>query len=156
MKLKENKWIVLFLIICSVSLVAGCVFSRVASKRAAEDERVAKEEGLKLISTVYFATNSVGILPSSASVLDQDVRWLAQNRDVALVLEGHCDNRGSEAYNKELGDRRARSVRAYLLSKGVSKDRIAAVISYGETKPADVRNTPEAWRKNRRVELVPR
>ncbi|MFH1654576.1 MAG: hypothetical protein ABIE74_11070, partial [Pseudomonadota bacterium] len=76
MKLQNNKWIVLFLMICSISLVAGCIFSRVAGKRAAEDDRVAKEEGLKLISTVYFATNSIGILPSSARVLDQDVRWL--------------------------------------------------------------------------------
>ncbi|MFH1652561.1 MAG: OmpA family protein [Pseudomonadota bacterium] len=156
MKLKNNKWIVLFIIICGISLISGCIFSRVASKRAVEDERAEREEGLKLISTVYFATNSSGIMPSAARILDQNVIWLSENRDVALIIEVHCDNRGSEAYNKELGDRRARSVRAYLLSKGVSKERIAAVISYGETKPVDAQNTPDAWRKNRRVELVAR
>ena len=70
-----------------------------------------------------------------------------------LVIEGHCDERGTNEYNMALGDRRARSARDFLVNLGVDASRISTV-SYGEEKPADPGKTEEAWAKNRRAQFV--
>lgn len=152
--MKNNKLIAVLLIFCALALVSGCLFTSVAKKKQVERQK--KQGTLELIRTVYFATNSSGIMPEAAKALDEDVKWMEENDDAVLILEGHCDQRGGEEFNKELGDKRARSVKAYLLSKGVEEKRIAAIISFGKTRPIDPANNPLAWKKNRRVELVPR
>lgn len=70
-----------------------------------------------------------------------------------LVIEGHCDERGTNEYNMALGDRRARSARDFLVNLGVDASRISTV-SYGEEKPASLGKTEEAWAKNRRAQFV--
>jgi peptidoglycan-associated lipoprotein len=77
--------------------------------------------------------------------------WLRENSGERLSLEGHCDERGTEEYNLALGQRRADSVRSYLVSGGISPDRLKT-ISYGEEKPVDNGHDESAWAKNRRVQ----
>ncbi|MFP3929181.1 MAG: OmpA family protein, partial [Desulfobacteraceae bacterium] len=67
-------------------------------------------------------------------------------------IEGHCDERGTNEYNLALGERRANAAKKYLISLGVSEDRVRT-ISYGEERPADPRHNEEAWAKNRRDEF---
>ena len=70
---------------------------------------------------------------------------------VKVLVEGHCDERGTEEYNMALGEKRAKSVKDYLVSLGIAEDRIS-VVSYGKTRPIDPSGTEEAFNKNRRAE----
>jgi len=78
---------------------------------------------------------------------------LKDNPDVSVIIEGHCDERGSNEYNIALGDRRAQSVKTFLVDMGVAVERLTP-ISYGEEKPVDTASTEEAWAKNRRAHFV--
>lgn len=109
-----------------------------------------------LIQRIHFEKNSFAISTEEEPLLQKNVDWLEKNPQTVLILEGHCDEWGDHGYNMELGDRRAREVKAYLMEKGVDPERIIMVVSYGETKPADERHVNEAWRQNRRVEFVMR
>lgn len=112
-----------------------------------------KGDRIDLRETVQFATNSARILPASRPLLDEVVRIMNDHPEVEQVsIEGHTDSRGNDAFNLDLSQRRARSVLDYLVSKGISADRLTSE-GFGETKPLDPAETPEAWTKNRRVEL---
>ena len=73
--------------------------------------------------------------------------------DANVVIEGHCDERGTNAYNLALGERRAESVKMFLVNLGLSDSRMT-IISYGEEKPVDMGHNEEAWAKNRRATFV--
>ena len=75
------------------------------------------------------------------------------NPQKEIVIEGHCDERGTEEYNIALGERRASSAKKYLINLGVKSGQLST-ISYGEEKPADLGNDEEAWAKNRRDEFA--
>lgn len=105
---------------------------------------------------IHFATASAKILKTQQGPLAENAQWMIENPDVVFVLEGHCDERGSDNYNIKLGDQRARSVKALLQHEGVDVGRRTVIVSHGERKPLDPRHTPEAWRKNRRVEFIMR
>lgn len=107
-----------------------------------------------LISRVHFASNHFEILDSEQPLLEQNVRWLKGNPNAVLILEGHCDEWGEANYNLQLGDLRAREVKAYLIERGIDAERMIMVVSYGEQRPLDPRATNEAWAANRRVEFV--
>lgn len=79
--------------------------------------------------------------------------WLIKNKDAKMILEGHCDERGTNEYNLALGEKRAKSARDYIASAGVSKKRLDT-ISYGEEKPLCKEQTEDCWQKNRRVQFV--
>ena len=100
---------------------------------------------------VFFDLDKSNITGPEASKLDKQVAWLAQNENtsVRVVVEGHCDARGTSEYNLGLGKRRAEAVKAYLVSKGVSADRVDTV-SYGKERPAVVGSDEAAYAKNRR------
>ena len=94
--------------------------------------------------------------PTSASrtqVLDANAGWLKEHADQLLVIEGHCDERGTSEYNTALGDRRARATKNYLVSRGVPATRIT-VISYGEERPACTQHADECWAQNRRAHFL--
>lgn len=110
----------------------------------------------KIIITepVYFATNKDKILQQSFEILNEVARVLDENPQLRLVrVEGHTDSKGRDAYNQELSQRRAASVRKYLIGKGIARDRLEA-IGYGETQPIADNETPEGRAKNRRVEFT--
>jgi peptidoglycan-associated lipoprotein len=105
------------------------------------------------VKPVHFNFNRSDIAQSETDVLDANVRWLQTNRDVLVLIEGHCDVRGTEEYNLALGERRARSVRDYLLAHGVAAERITTV-SYGDQRPICTEETEDCWRQNRRAAFV--
>ena len=104
-------------------------------------------------NTVFFAFDSAELSAESKDTLDRQAAFLNVNPTLVVVVEGHADERGTREYNLALGDRRAVSVRDYLLAKGLNAARIRTV-SYGKERPAVVGSTEEAWAKNRRAATV--
>lgn len=100
---------------------------------------------------VFFALDKSNVTADEAAKLDKQAAWLAQNENatVRIVVEGHCDARGTSEYNLGLGKRRAEAVKAYLVSKSVAADRIDTV-SYGKERPAVPGSDAVAYAKNRR------
>ncbi len=106
-----------------------------------------------VLKTVYFDFDKSDLRPDARRTLEENVQVLQAYPNVKVLLEGHCDERGTVEYNLALGDRRANSVRAFLVSRGILGSRISTV-SYGKERPVDPRRTEEAYAKNRRVEFV--
>lgn len=98
---------------------------------------------------VFFAFDSSEIRPTAREVLDRQAAWMAQYPQNRLVIEGHCDERGTREYNLALGERRANAVRQYLISRGVAANRLST-ISYGKERPVAFGNNEAAWAQNRR------
>jgi peptidoglycan-associated lipoprotein len=103
--------------------------------------------------TIYFEYDSSSIKSSDQSKLDAVANALKSDTSAKLLIEGNCDERGTEEYNRSLGERRAQAAREALANSGVSADRVATR-SYGEDRPADSGHTAAAWTKNRRDEFV--
>ena len=103
--------------------------------------------------TVYFDFDKSNVKPQYNANIAHVADYLKANTSNSLLIEGHCDDRGTEEYNLALGERRALSVRDKLMSAGISGDRITT-ISYGKEKPAMVGNNEEAYSKNRRGVFV--
>ena len=98
----------------------------------------------------YFAYDTATVGAEAKSELLAIASFLADNPDIGIIIEGHCDERGSRDYNLALGDRRATAVGEILRSNGVSAARIRTV-SYGKERPVAVGSTPEIWARNRRA-----
>ncbi len=111
------------------------------------------KKGMKLsFENILFETGSAKLLPESYPILDRVVRILKENPGIKMEIAGHTDSRGSAKSNQILSEKRAKSVKEYLVQKGISPDRLQTV-GYGETKPIASNNTKEGRRKNRRVEF---
>jgi peptidoglycan-associated lipoprotein len=104
-------------------------------------------------STVYFAYDQASVRPGETSKLDAVGQHLKGKLETKILIEGFCDERGTEEYNRSLGERRALALREYLIHYGISAERIVTR-SWGEDKPVDPGHTEEAWSKNRRGEFV--
>ena len=104
------------------------------------------------LSSIYFDYNSFELTSESKSLLQHNAAYMKQNPNVRALIEGHCDERGTEEYNQALGERRALSAREYLISQGISSSRID-IISYGELRPAIEGSGESAWSRNRRAEF---
>ena len=102
---------------------------------------------------VFFATNETVLTTASRETLREQAAWLRKNSSINVVLEGHADERGTREYNLALGERRANSAKDYLMTYGISSDRIS-VLSYGKERPVDAGSNPLAWSKNRRSVTV--
>ena len=102
---------------------------------------------------VFFATNESILTTASRETLRAQAAWLRKNPSINVVLEGHADERGTREYNLALGERRANAAKDYLMTYGISSDRIT-VLSYGKERPVDAGSTPLAWSKNRRSVTV--
>jgi len=105
------------------------------------------------LKPIYFDFDKYDIRPGDAKVLDANAQWLKTNADQLLLIEGHCDERGTNEYNLALGERRAKSTMNYLVSQGVQASRIT-IISYGEERPVCTEKTEECWSKNRRAQFL--
>jgi len=161
---KQTKVILMFL------LIAGIAFScskkpkpeivtpppPVEKPQPPVEEPVVKpvEPEIKLeLQKVYFDYDKSNIKPAQRERLTQNAEQLMAFPNVKVLIEGHCDERGTNEYNMALGERRAKSVRDFLVSYGIPANRLE-IISYGEEKPVDPRSNEEAWAKNRRAEFV--
>jgi peptidoglycan-associated lipoprotein len=102
---------------------------------------------------VFFATNETILTTASRETLRAQAAWLRKNSNINIVVEGHADERGTREYNLALGERRANAAKDYLMTYGISSDRIS-VLSYGKERPVDAGSNPLAWSKNRRSVTV--
>jgi peptidoglycan-associated lipoprotein len=103
--------------------------------------------------TVYFDFDSSAVKASEKSKIEKVADYFKSNSGHAVKVEGHCDERGTEEYNRSLGERRALAVRELLVRAGIAPERIET-ISYGEDRPAEVGHNESAWKKNRRGVFV--
>ncbi len=136
------------------SAAASSSSSSSSSSAAATETQMSPADKLAQVgNTVFFAFDSAELSAESKDTLDRQAAFLNVNPTLVVVVEGHADERGTREYNLALGDRRAVSVRDYLLAKGLNAARIRTV-SYGKERPAVVGSTEEAWAKNRRAATV--
>ncbi len=113
--------------------------------------RVAQQRGL--LQDAFFAFDESTLTPDAQAALTASANWLKKNPQYSLLVEGHCDERGTEQYNLALGDRRANAAKEYMVALGVDTNRVRTV-SYGEERPFDPGHDEAAWAKNRRAHLV--
>jgi len=105
------------------------------------------------LTDVFFDFDKYDIRPGDAKTLDSNASWLKSNPNHLVLIEGHCDQRGTNEYNLALGERRAKSTMNYLVSQGVQANRIT-IISYGEERPQCTEHTESCWAKNRRAHFL--
>ena len=105
------------------------------------------------LKDIHFDFDKYDIRPGDAKVLDTNAAWLKSNANQLVLIEGHCDERGTNEYNLALGERRAKSTMNYLVSQGVQASRIT-IISYGEERPTCSEKNEACWGKNRRSHFL--
>lgn len=138
-----------------------------ARRKALEEQRIREERLREQAKTsreraeleefqnehIYFEFDKSRLLPESKEILRNKAKWLMAHPDVSVIIEGHCDERGTSEYNMALGDRRAQSAKSYLVDLGIGSRRLMT-ISYGEERPLDPSHNERAWDKNRRDQFV--
>ncbi len=105
------------------------------------------------LNTVYFDYDRSSIRADQRSTVAENAGLLESSADATVIVEGHCDERGTNEYNMALGQRRADSVKRYLMNYGIDPPRLTTV-SYGEERPVNYGHDEDAWGKNRRAEFV--
>jgi peptidoglycan-associated lipoprotein len=105
------------------------------------------------LKDIHFEYDKYNLTDEAASLMGQNADYMMKSPEVNVLIEGHCDERGTEEYNIALGEKRALAARDYLVRFGIDKSRIS-IISYGEERPLDPASNEEAWAKNRRDHLV--
>ncbi len=127
------------------------------AEQAAKEEEMerAKMAAMQMFMSedVYFDFDSSALTNIARNVLSRKAEFLRINADASIIIEGHCDDRGTSAYNIALGDRRAESAKAYLIDLGIDAMQLST-ISYGEERPVDMGKNDEAWAKNRRAHFI--
>jgi len=102
---------------------------------------------------IHFAFDSAALSDQARQILDGQAGYLRTNPDVTVTVEGHCDERGTEAYNLKLGQQRAEAVKNFMVDRGVSADRLS-IVSFGEDRPVASGQNEASWAKNRRAQFV--
>jgi len=141
-----------------------------AARRAAEEARLAemtreerqREEAAMMAEEarrrafegehIHFAFDKYVLTPKAMMILDEKAAYLREHPEARVLIEGHCDERGSNEYNLALGDRRANSAKNYLVKSGVAENRLTT-ISYGEEQPLCMQHNESCWWKNRRAQF---
>lgn len=156
------------LALASLALVVGC-----ASKKKTEETKAGEPQKTEIestamsfdpagsdsgkiggLTTINFEYDKSALSNQAKKILSGNAEWIKTNGKVNVQIEGHCDSRGSIEYNLSLGERRAQSVKNYLVGMGIPAARLT-VISYGEEKPLMQGETEEAYGKNRRANFLP-
>ena len=145
-----------FLVFAACVILSACATKKVTSQLQGDvytgnDTVEYLASGVK--DRVFFATNESVLTTASRETLRKQASWLRKNSEITIVLEGHADERGTREYNLALGERRANAAKDYLMTYGISSNRIS-VISYGKERPVDSGSNPLAWSKNRRSVTV--
>jgi len=107
----------------------------------------------KPLALIHFDFDKYFIREDAQGVLANNASWMKKFKTARILIEGHCDERGTEEYNMALGEKRAKSTMDYLLSLGVSAERIK-IVSYGKSQPLDPGHNESAWDMNRRAHFV--
>lgn len=119
---------------------------------AAAAARAAERDAAQGMARIHFDFDQYVLTDDAKSTLVSNAGLLRAAPAVKVLVEGHCDERGSDEYNLALGEKRALATKNYLVSLGVAADRLT-IISYGEEKPLDAAHTKEAWAQNRRADF---
>ena len=146
--------------------LTGCASQSEKADGAASDSVVSEDDSSPLelngssddntaggLNTIYFDFDSSRLTTSARTTLEQNAEFMKTNQNVDIQIEGHADERGGEQYNLALGERRARSVKDYLVALGLDANRIS-VISFGKTTPKAFGHSEDAWSQNRRANFV--
>ena len=145
------------LVLVTTLVLSACSTAKKSGGSLSGDVYTGKETVKFLASgvpdRVFFATNESVLTTASRETLRKQAAWLRKNSKITIVLEGHADERGTREYNLALGERRANAAKDYLMTYGISSDRIS-VLSYGKERPVDSGSNPLAWSKNRRSVTV--
>lgn len=157
-----------FIVLSGLIFTASCVIKAMVSepslpipfetKEAVSAPEKAKQESIVyrhhvINEDIYFKYDSSVLSPEAKRVLQRKAAWLRLSHDVMVIIEGHCDERGTTSYNLALGQRRAESVKTYMTWQGISATRLKT-ISYGEERPVSTWHNEDAWAKNRRVHFL--
>ena len=131
--------------------------SSVTESELMEAEALAAQENaareMFVSADIYFEFDSAVLASSAQDILNLKAAWMMKNPGVSVIIEGHCDERGTSEYNIALGDRRADSAKQFIVDLGVAPERLTT-ISYGEERPLDPGNNEYAWAKNRRAHFT--
>ncbi|MEZ4526941.1 MAG: peptidoglycan-associated lipoprotein Pal [Desulfobacterales bacterium] len=122
-----------------------------AARALSQEELSARERFMN--EDIYFAFDQSVLTAEAQRILQDKAQWMQSRPDVSVIIEGHCDERGTTEYNLALGDRRAESAKAFLVNLGIAASRMTTV-SYGEERPADPGHNEAAWARNRRAHFV--
>lgn len=117
------------------------------------DEQPDEEEISLLLKDIHFDYDDDSVRKDAKDILNANAQVLMDNMWVNIVIEGHCDERGTVEYNLALGEKRALNAKRYLVSYGIDPSRIS-IISYGKERPLDPGHNETAWAKNRRAHFV--
>ena len=155
MNLEQNFKKILIVALASLALTA-CATQKKGTKLAGDV--YTGDDTVEYLATgvrdrVFFATNKSTLTTASRDVLRKQAAWMRKKKDLTFTIEGHADERGTREYNLALGERRANAAKDYLMTYGISSDRIS-VLSYGKERPVDSGSNPLAWSKNRRSVTV--
>tara|TARA_B100000965_G_scaffold303151_1_gene261845 strand:- start:31 stop:510 length:480 start_codon:yes stop_codon:yes gene_type:complete len=143
---------VLIVILAGMALTACATSSKKSGKM--QGDVYTGNDTVEFLATgvrdrVFFATNKSTLTTASRDVLRKQAAWMRKKKDLSFVIEGHADERGTREYNLALGERRANAVKDYLMTYGISGNRLS-VISYGKERPVNSGSNPLAWSQNRR------
>ena len=151
----------ILLVIAAAALLSACAAKTTTTKKIESQitgDTYSGNETVKYLATgvpdrVFFATNKSVLTTASRDTLRKQAAWLRKNKNINVTVEGHADERGTREYNLALGERRANAAKDYLMTYGISGNRIS-VISYGKERPVNSGSTPVAWSQNRRSVTV--
>ena len=124
-------------------------FAKIESK----EETIRYTEEKDVFEDIYFDYDEYGIRDDARPVLENLASWLLKNKSAKILIEGHCDSRGTSEYNLALGDRRAKSTKDYLGALGITSNRVE-MLSYGEEKPLCFDESEECMELNRRAHFI--
>ena len=150
-----KKYLILLLTLCFVS-ACGKSYDTINTQEEADKinaETEVKNETVIVPDKVYFGFDSAVLSADSKKTLDTVAEWLDSKEEIKIILEGHCDERGTREYNLALGQKRAEAVKKYLVSKNINSNRIK-VVSFGKEKPEFLGTGESVWSKNRRTVVV--
>ena len=147
-----------FLVVLACLVLSACATKKVETMKQMQGDVYTGTDTVEYLADgvpdrVFFATNESILTTRSRDTLRKQAAWLRENSEVTVVLEGHADERGTREYNLALGERRANAAKDYLMTYGISSNRIS-VLSYGKERPVDSGSNPLAWSKNRRSVTV--
>lgn len=165
-----NRFLALFLFLGLFSITTACSSKKkaedgvavgdvsgdasVASKDMSFDPLGSDSGNINGLQTINFGYDQASLSSEARRTLADNAEWIKSNPEITVQIEGHADSRGSVEYNLALGERRAQSVKDYLLTLGIDAKRLT-IISYGKEKPIASGDTEDAHNKNRRANFVP-
>ena len=153
---------IFIVVVFALTIFTGCAEKKAVVSEGTAQEEAAPAQSAKVepaataetaVKDIFFDFDKSNIRPDAREILNGDADFLLKNGNSKVVIEGHCDERGTAEYNMALGQRRAEETKKYLVNLGIKEPRIKT-ISYGEERPFDPGHNEDAWAKNRRAHFV--